>query len=151
MPRIREPTGCTQTIFFRLPGPAPFAGLIPNQPLVDGGRHSGPRLTHDQRELGKANFREIPGDLTPPWLHEEHGGRWWGGRGLPLPPLILGYLQFDGKPVKAAIIAPATKGPCSMANTTLSSLSLLLSCDIRPTNQKRSLEKDPKSTSSGRA
>src|SRR5205807_2440115 len=107
-PTARGPGGqagrpTTAETRFRLPDPAPAAGLT--RPILPIQRTTlmALDLTPDQRELGKANFRDVSGELTRRGFMKSMvvAGASVAVAG---PAAYYGYQSFEGKPVKAAII-----------------------------------------------
>lgn len=100
-------------------------------------------LTPDQRELGKANFRDVTGELTRRGFMKSMVAA-GGAVAIAGPAAFFGYQSFEGKPVKAALIGTGDEGTVLIGEHNPKFLEFIAVCDIRPSNQKRAFEKDPK-------
>jgi predicted dehydrogenase len=100
-------------------------------------------ITPEQRELGKANFRDVSGELTRRGFMKSMAAT-AGAVAVVSPAVYFGFKQFDGKPVKAAIIGTGDEGTVLIGEHNPEYLEFVAVCDIRPTNRKRAFEKDPR-------
>src|SRR2546426_11250925 len=91
-------------------------------------------LTPDQRELGKANFRDVSGELTRRGFMKSMvvAG---GAVAVAGPAAYYGYQSFEGKPVKAAIIGTGDEGSGLIGEHNPRFLEFIAGCATRPSNQ----------------
>src|SRR5262245_38864187 len=100
-------------------------------------------ITPEQRELGKATFRDVTGDLTRRGFMKSMAAT-AGAVAVVSPAVYFGFKQFDGKPVKAALIGGGDEGGVLVGEHNPEYLQFVAVCDIRPSNMKRIFDGDPK-------
>src|SRR5262245_14896470 len=93
-------------------------------------------ITPEQRELGKATFRDVTGDLTRRGFMKSMAAT-AGAVAVVSPAVYFGFKQFDGKPVKAALIGGGDEGGVLVGEHNPNFLEFVAVCDIRPSNMKR--------------
>ena len=99
-------------------------------------------LTPDQRELGKANFRDVSGELTRRGFMKSMVAA-GGAVAVAGAAGYFGYQKMDGKPVKAAVIGTGDEGGVLIGDHNPEFNEFVAVCDIRPTNLKRIFEGEP--------
>jgi predicted dehydrogenase len=110
-------------------------------------------VTSEQRELGKANFQRVVGQLGDPALQPQLKGLnrrdfmkgllAAGGAALPISAAV--YFGYEsaralGKPVKAGLIGAGDEGGVLVGEHNPAYLEFIAYSDIRPSNQKRIFE-----------
>jgi predicted dehydrogenase len=98
-------------------------------------------LTPEEKLMGRANFQEVSGDLTRRGFMKSlvvAGGAVAvaGAAGY------FGYQNFEGKPIKAAIIGTGDEGGVLIGEHNPAYLEIVAICDIRPTSRNRAYEGD---------
>lgn len=118
-------------------------------------------MTPEQREIGKANFQRVVGQLA---AQEEEARKKGvtrrdfmkgllaaGGATVPTAAAYYGYShdKLDGKPVKAALIGAGDEGGVLIGEHNPAYLEIVAVCDIRPSNQKRIFKGEDKGVRKG--
>ncbi len=99
-------------------------------------------LTAEQKEQGKKNFAATTGELTRRGFMKSMAA---AGAVLPVSAAVyFGYEKLHGKPVKAALIGGGDEGGVLLGEHNPEFLEFVAVCDIRPYNQNRIIEGDPK-------
>jgi len=99
-------------------------------------------LTAEQREQGKANFQQVSESLTRRGFMKSMLA---AGAVVPVSAAVyFGYESVHGKPVKAALIGCGDEGGVLLGEHNPEYLEFVAACDIRPYNQKRIIDGDPK-------
>jgi predicted dehydrogenase len=101
-------------------------------------------LTPEQRETGRANFARTADGLTRRGFLKSLAVA--GAAVVPVTAAVyFGYKSVEGKPVKAALIGGGDEGGVLVGEHNPDFLQFVAVADIRPSNQKRIFEGDPKS------
>jgi len=99
-------------------------------------------LTAEQREIGKQKFQEATNGLTRRGFMKSMVA---AGAVVPVSAAVyFGYESLHGKPVKAALIGCGDEGGVLLGEHNPDFIEFVAACDIRPYNQQRIVEGDPK-------
>src|SRR5262249_57008396 len=97
----------------------------------------------DRGEWGRGTCRDVRGDRPRRGFMKSMVAA-GGAVAIAGPAAFFGYQSFAGKPVKAAIIGTGDEGTVLIGEHNPKFLEFIAVCDIRPSNQERAFEKDPK-------
>lgn len=112
-------------------------------------------MTPEQKEIGKANFHRVVGQLAEQaeqarkkgvTRRDFMKGMLAGAGALPVSAAAYfgyRYEKLDGKPVKTALIGAGDEGGVLVTEHNPKYLEIVAVCDIRPTNQERIFKGDP--------
>jgi predicted dehydrogenase len=104
-------------------------------------------LTAEQRALGQANFQRVSEGLTRRGFMKSLAA---GAAVLPVSAAAyFGYQKLHGNPVKTALIGTGDEGGVLVGEHNPDYLEIVAVCDIRPTNQKRIFEGEPRGPRKG--
>lgn len=100
-------------------------------------------LTADQKELGRANASSVMSELSRRgFMKSLAAGA--GGATVVTAASYFGYTGFGDKPVRAALIGAGDEGGVLVGEHNPEFLRFVAVADIRPSNQKRIIDGDPK-------
>jgi predicted dehydrogenase len=99
-------------------------------------------LTQEQKQVGRQNFEEVAGELSRRGFMKSVAAA--GAIAPVAAATYFGYESIKGKPVKAALIGCGDEGGVLLGEHNPEYLEFIAACDIRPFNQNRILEGDPK-------
>jgi predicted dehydrogenase len=100
-------------------------------------------LTPEQRQLGQENFARVADGMTRRRFLKGAAAA-GGAMAIGVPAMYFGYQTVGGKPVKAALIGGGDEGGVLVGEHNPDFIKFIAICDIRPFNQKRIIEGDPK-------
>ncbi len=100
-------------------------------------------LNADQKELGRTNANIVMNDLSRRgFMKSLAAGA--GGAAVVSAASYFGYTGFGGKPVRAGLIGAGDEGGVLVGEHNPEFLQFVAAADIRPSNQKRIIDGDPK-------
>jgi predicted dehydrogenase len=100
-------------------------------------------LTADQKDLGRANAANVMNELSRRgFMKSLAAGA--GGGAVVTAASYFGYTGFGDKPVRAALIGAGDEGGILVGEHNPDFLKFVAIADIRPSNQKRIIDGDPK-------
>ena len=94
-------------------------------------------LTPEQRQVGRENFGSALGVTRRDFLAA-------AGVGLPLGAFYFGYKKLQGDPIRAGIIGCGDEGQVLLGESNPEYIQFIGFSDIRPSNQKRAYEGEPR-------
>jgi predicted dehydrogenase len=94
-------------------------------------------LTPEQKQVGRENFQTSLGFTRRDFLAT-------AAVGLPLGAFYFGYKRIEGNPVRAGIIGCGDEGQVLVAESNPDYIDFIGFSDIRPSNQKRAMEGEPR-------
>ena len=94
-------------------------------------------LTPEQKQVGRENFQTALGFTRRDFLAG-------AAVGVPLGAFCFGYAKLDGNPVRAGIIGCGDEGQVLVAESNPDYIEFIGFSDIRPSNQKRAMDGEPR-------